>query len=86
MPTILVVCPPSNGGSLLLSGTTVVGSVGVNVSFWDGDNFELLVWSIMNAVKTLKVSVIFLSVCRSGLRGPLAYSLLGGGVPTQSIG
>ena len=25
-------------------------------------------------------------VCRSGLRGPLAYSLLGGGVPTQSIG
>ena len=27
-----------------------------------------------------------LSVCRSGLRGPLAYSLLGGGIPTQSIG
>ena len=26
------------------------------------------------------------SVCRSGLRGPLAYSLLGGGIPTQSIG
>ena len=25
-------------------------------------------------------------VCRSGLRGPLAYSLLGGGIPTQSIG
>ena len=29
---------------------------------------------------------ITLSVCRSGLRGPLAYSLLGGGIPTQSIG
>ena len=27
----------------------------------------------------------YLSICRSGLRGPLAYSLLGGGIPTQSI-
>ena len=26
------------------------------------------------------------SVSRSGLRGPLAYSLLGGGIPPQGIG
>ena len=34
-----------------------------------------------------QVSVIshYLSVCRSGIRGPLAYSLLGGGIPTHSI-
>ena len=29
---------------------------------------------------------VALSVCSYGLRGPLAYSLLGGGIPTQSIG
>ena len=38
MPPILVECPPSNGGSLLLVGTTVVGSGGVNVSFWVGED------------------------------------------------
>ena len=29
---------------------------------------------------------VCLSICRSGLRGPLAFSLLGCGVPSQSIG
>ena len=64
MPQILVEFPPSNGGALLLSGTTVVGSGGFNVSFWAGDNFELLLWSIIDvmvAVKTLSYSVIFFS-------------------------
>ena len=32
------------------------------------------------------VNDTIISVCRSGLRGPLDYSLLGGGIPTQSIG
>ena len=43
MPPILVEFPPSNGGALLLYGNTVLGVGGVNVSFWSGDNFELLV-------------------------------------------
>ena len=44
MPPILVEFPPYNGGSLLLSVTTVVGSVGVNVSFWLGENDIVLIW------------------------------------------
>ena len=43
MPPILVEFPPSNGGSLLLVGNMVVGSVGVNASLWVGKYFELLV-------------------------------------------
>ena len=43
MPPILVEFPPSNGGYLLLSGTAFVGSGVVDVSFWAGEYFELLV-------------------------------------------
>ena len=43
MPPILVDLPPSNGGSLMLVGTIVVGSGGVDVSFWNGEYFEMLV-------------------------------------------
>ena len=39
MPPILVECPPSNGGALMLAGTTVIGSRGVNVSFWVCEDF-----------------------------------------------
>ena len=58
MPPILVECPPSNGGSLLLVGTTVLGSGGVDVPFWVGEDFDMLVYSIMNVVKTLSVSLM----------------------------
>ena len=34
MPPILVDCPPSNGGALLLAGNRVVGFGGFGVSFW----------------------------------------------------
>ena len=61
MPRILVECPPSNDGTLLLVGTTVVGSGGVYVSFWDGEDFEMLVLSVINAVKTWRLSVISVS-------------------------
>ena len=57
MPQILVECPPSNGGALLLVGTTVVGYRGVDVSFWAGKDFEMLVLSVINAVKTWRFSV-----------------------------
>ena len=57
MPRILVEFPPSNGGSLLLVGTTVVGSGGVDLSLWAGDDFEMLVLSVINAVKTWRFSV-----------------------------
>ena len=52
MPLILVECPPSNGEALLLVGTMVVGHGGVNISFWDGEDFEILVLSVINDVKT----------------------------------
>ena len=39
MPPILVECPPSNGGSLLLVGKMVVGSGVIDTSLWAGDNF-----------------------------------------------
>ena len=38
MPPMLVECPPSNGGSLLLVGTTEVGSRVVDASFWVGED------------------------------------------------
>ena len=39
MPPMLVGCSPSNGGALLLVSITVVGSGGVDVSFWCGEDF-----------------------------------------------
>ena len=41
MPPILVECPPSNSGALLVVRITVVGFGGVNVSFWAGEDFEM---------------------------------------------
>ena len=58
MTPILVECPPSNGVALLLVGTTVVGSGGIDVSFWVGEDLEVLVLYTMNVVKTLRVSVM----------------------------
>ena len=43
MPPILVECPPSNSGSLLLAGTTVVGYGGVDASFWVGEDAIVLI-------------------------------------------
>ena len=51
------VSPPSNGGALLLVWTTVVRSGGVDVSFWAGEYFEMLVLSIMNVVNFWKFYV-----------------------------
>ena len=42
MPPIFVYYLPSNGGDLLLPGTTVVGSGGFGESFWVGDYFKVL--------------------------------------------
>ena len=35
-------------------------------------------------IESFQLSIV--SVCRSGLRGPLAYSILGGVIPNYSIG
>ena len=43
MAPILVECPPSNGGSLLLYGTMMVWYRGVYVSFWVGDDDIVLI-------------------------------------------
>ena len=44
-------------GALLLVGATVVGSGRVNVSFWDGEDIEMLVLSVIYYVKTWRLSV-----------------------------
>ena len=43
MLPILVECPPSNGGSLLLAVATLVGSKGVDLSFWVGEDGIVLI-------------------------------------------
>ena len=40
-PPIFSEITPSNGGALLLVWNVVVGSGGVNVSFWAGEDFEM---------------------------------------------
>ena len=44
MPKCLVDFSPSNGGALLLAGTMVVGSRGLNVSLWVGEGYILSSW------------------------------------------
>ena len=44
--------PPTSGGALLVVWTVVVGSGGVNVSFWDGEDFEMLFLSFFISAKT----------------------------------
>ena len=48
MTPIFVEYQPSNGGALLLSGTTVVGSKIFGGSFWASEYFEMLVLSIID--------------------------------------
>ena len=43
MPPTLVECPPSDGGYLLLAGTMAVGSGGVDLSCWVGENDIVLI-------------------------------------------
>ena len=57
MPPIFSEITPSNGGALLLVVTTVVGSGGVYVYFWASEYFEMLILSVINAVKTWRFSV-----------------------------
>ena len=42
MPPILVECPTYNGVALLLSVTTEVGSGGLYISFWVGEDVRVL--------------------------------------------
>ena len=57
MPPIFLEIPPSNGGALLLVWTVVVGSGGFDVSFWAGEDFEMLFLSFSSAKTWLSVSV-----------------------------
>ena len=52
MPQILVECPVYNGGALLLVGNTLVDTGVVDVSFCDGEDFKMVVLSVINAIKT----------------------------------
>ena len=57
MQPIFPEIPPSNGGALLLVWTVVIGSGGVDVSFWDGEDFEMLFLFFSYAKTWLSVSV-----------------------------
>ena len=56
---IFVDCPPSNGGALLLTRNTVVGSVGFGESFRVGKNVKVLILYVIAASIDLKSSVRF---------------------------
>ena len=62
MPPILFDIPPSNGGTLLLVLTLVVGSGGVDVSFWAGEDFEMLLLSFFIVAK-IGLIVSLVSLC-----------------------
>ena len=57
IPPILVYCPPSNGGSLLLSGTKVVCSGGFVESFWVGNYFKVLIWYLINVIDDGRIAL-----------------------------
>ena len=62
MPPTLSEIPPSNSGALLLVWTVVVGSRGGDVSFWAGEDVEILFLSIFIAVKrSVSFSLVSLS-------------------------
>ena len=65
MTPILLEIPTSNGGALLLVWTVVVGSRGFDLSFWAGEDFEVLFSSFCISAKTwlsVYVSSVILSV------------------------
>ena len=47
MSPMCLECPQYNGWSLLLSETIVVRSWDFGEYFWDGDYFDILIWSII---------------------------------------
>ena len=66
MPPIFSEIPPYNGVALLLVWTVVVGSGGVDVSFWAGEDFEMLFLLFFISAKIwLSVSVICFDVLSS---------------------
>ena len=60
MPPIFVDGPPSNGGSILLYGTTVVVPGGFGESLWVYKDFKVLIWSVIAASIILNYSVDFI--------------------------
>ena len=52
----------------------------------DNNMFQNCSVYIKNLNKNINFTIRNVSVCRSGHRGPLAYPLLCGGIPSQSIG
>ena len=59
-PTFFVEWPPSNGGALLLSRSTVLGSLALGESFLYGEYFNILIWSIVDVISSIRSSVSFL--------------------------
>ena len=76
MPPIFSEIPPSNGGYLLLVWTVVVGSGGVDASFWAGEDFEMLFLSFSSSKTWLSVSVICLMFSVVSLWFLSAYCLM----------
>ena len=60
MSPIFVEFPPSNGGALFLAGITVVGSQAIGESIFPGEDFEILIWSIIDEIIDVRSYVSFL--------------------------
>ena len=76
MPPIFVDCPMTNDGSLLLAGTAVVWSGGFGKSFWVGEYFKLLIWSVIASRIALNYFVIFIIFSSDSCRLDFISSLL----------
>ena len=55
----IIECPPSNGQAFFLDGATVVGSWAFDESLLSGEDFEILIWPILDAIIAVRYSVSF---------------------------
>ena len=59
MLPIVVKCQQSNDYALILVSTTVVGSWGFGIYLWVGEEFYILIWSIIDVVVDVSIALKF---------------------------
>ena len=57
MPPFFADCSLSNGGALLLSGATVVGSVCFGDYLWVGEYFKVLIISVIGVMDDASIAL-----------------------------
>ena len=61
MPPIFVAFPPSDGASFLLDGTAVVGYCDFGEYFLSGEDYNILIWSIIDVIIPVRSCVSLFS-------------------------